>query len=201
MAIRSWSLLAAALLSGCGARGDLDVGRQSAARPPEPPARPLELPVRPPEPHARARRPPEVRFVTAGYGGVGPVGPPGVPDAWVVAVVAVAAPQDGLSGVQVSVLTLLDASDKVLARAVAPVALRVVPAGRAPGDLSEQGTSPFTGSVAEGETVVLRMWAPLDASCAAVYKAGAGVRVRVEIVDVAGLPAVAEGPAGPWATG
>jgi hypothetical protein len=43
--------------------------------------------------------------------------------------------------------------------------------------------------------------APLDATMATVYKAPAGVRARVEIVDASGLRVVVEGPAGPWPTG
>ena len=154
----------------------------SAVVPPMPPPSPL---------------PPDVRFEHAGYGGVGPSMPPGVPNpAWTVAFLTLTA-KAPTSGLRVEAITLMDAADVVVARAVAPIELESVPGG--PLDLSASG-APFPGSLAAGATVRLKAHAKLDAPSEHVYKAPPGVRARIEFVDAGGGHFTVEGPAGPWPT-
>jgi hypothetical protein len=154
-------------------------------------------PPRQPAPPA----PPILRVLVCGFGGVGPQGLPDQPDAWVVAVVGLASLGTALSGARVNSITMLDANGAVLAHAKAPIDTRTVPAGRATNDFSAQGTMPFSGEVAKGATVLLRVSAPLDARRAALYRTPP-TRVRIDVVDAKGHAMTVEG-AGltSWPTG
>jgi len=115
--------------------------------------------------------------------------------------VAILSPDAELSGVRIVAITLLDPSGVSVAQAVAPIEVVSIPPGRAPSDASTEEATAFTGSVAKGASVLLRLGAALDTTLAAASRLPAGVRARIEIVVEGGIRMVIEAPAGPWGTG
>jgi hypothetical protein len=116
-------------------------------------------------------------------------------------VVSLASLDAALPGVSVSSITMLDANGVALAHVKGPIDTRSVPVGRATNDFSAQGTIPFSGEVAKGATVLLRISAALNARLAALYRTPP-TRVRIDLVDANGRCTTVEG-AGltSWPTG
>jgi hypothetical protein len=117
--------------------------------------------------------------------------------AFTAAIVEVSAPGADLAGVRVAAVTLLDAAGRVFARATEPITLRAATPGGGPYDFSEA----FTGRVARGTRVRLRLDATLDTRAEVLWRAPPETRARIELAGEGGVRMVIEGPAGPWPTG
>jgi hypothetical protein len=102
--------------------------------------------------------------------------------------------------VRAASISLIDSTGGVVARATLPIDARVAPAGRAPYDFSEAGTTPFTGVVAKGGSVLLRLHAPLDTRLEMLQKAAADPQARIEIVTDNGAKVVIQARALQWPT-
>ncbi len=178
----------------------LSVAACSRPAPPAPAPAPTEAAAPSAPPLAPSPRL-DVRVLDAGFGGVGPASPPGVPNAWAAALVEVSSASADLAEVRAAAITLLDAKGAVIARAKMPIDVRVAPPGRGRGDFSEDGTTPFTGGVAKGRSLILRLHAPLDTRLEELWRAPPETRVRIEITGANGVRAVVEGPAQQWPTG
>jgi len=153
------------------------------------------VPPKAPEPRL------EAKAVACGYGGVGPSAPGAMPDAWLVSMVDVEAFDGPIEGITVSSIEMRDGTGAMIAHAMAPIDLAVVPPGRSNDDYSEFGATKFSGNVAPGARLRLRVHAPIDRKLSSTMKADPK-RVHVELADANGRRFTFEGAVDPpWPTG